>query len=167
MADILAYYFPAGCFDVPNNADWAVNALAPLDVDDANNAYSVMAFDDTIEEGVGFEVGAIPSGKTNIKISLRSKAKAAGGAARTVGLKMYFREMLDNGAIQSWSSYVLSDIDIPDNVLYQFDTQTVTLATFGLTVGRKVQFEVTRVTPGAGTDLTGDWFLKDLVVEFT
>jgi len=44
----------------------------------------------------------------------------------------------------------------------------MTLASFSpaLVAGRTYQFEFTRVAPGAGTNLVGDWGLLEISVEF-
>ena len=60
----------------------------------------------------------------------------------------------------------LNNIDIPTNTNWQYDTQTVTLATLGLTAGNLVQFELTRTAPTAGTNLTGDWNLAEMQLQF-
>ena len=40
----------------PNSADWAVNALAKAAADSNNAGLTIRAFDDTTEEGVGFQI---------------------------------------------------------------------------------------------------------------
>ena len=81
---------------------------------------------------------------------------------------MYNRGLPDNAAVESWSTgTTLDDIDIPTNEFFQYDTQTITLASLGITAGELTQFELTRVAPGAGTDLEGDWALKLIKVGFS
>ena len=153
-------------FETPDTADWVVNAAA-LEADDSvNSALVVRRFDDTTEEGVGFSL-APPGGTTSIKLTFVARAQTAPGAARTVGLKLYNRGIPDNAAVQSWSAgTVLTDIDIPTNAFFQYDSQTITLASMGITVGEDTQFELTRVNPTGGTELTGDWNLRALQVEY-
>jgi len=142
---------------IPNSADWAVNALAPLVTDSNNAALQCWRFDDTLEEGLGF-VGIIPVGVTTMKLKLRSRAETAPAGTRTVGVKIYNRGIPDNVAIDSWSTGdVLTDIDIPTNELWQYDDLIITLATLGATAGEMTQFELTRINPTAGTELVGDW----------
>lgn len=161
------FQFFADQLDNPNNADWVVNALAPADADSNNNGLTVRLFDDTTEEGVGFEV-RIPTGVTNIILDFVSRAETAPPAVRTVGPKLYNRGLPDNAAVEAWSAgLALTDIDIPVNEFFQVDSQTITLASLGLTVGEVTQFELTRVTPGAGVNLVGDWALKLIHVRFS
>jgi len=153
--------------DNPVSADWAVNALAPAAADDVNSGLTVRLFDDTTEEGVGFEM-VVPSGATNLIIGFRSRAVVAPGAARTVGLNLYQRGVRDNLAVDAWSAGTqLTDIDIPASVLFQEDSQTITLATLGITAGELTQFELTRINPTGGTELVDDWALVNLTIEFS
>jgi len=161
------FQFFADQFENPVNADWTVNALAPAAADSNNNGLTVRLFDDTTEEGVGFIV-EVPAGATNIVFDFVSRAETAPGAVNTVGLDIYNRGVPDNAAVQAWSaSTALTDISIPTNEFFQEDTQTVTLASLGITAGETTQFELVRTLPGAGTDLTGDWALLLAKVSFT
>ena len=149
-----------------DNADWAVNATALEVADSANAALIVRRFDDTTEEGVGFSI-APPAGTTSLKFTFVARAQTAPGAARTVGLKLYNRGIPDNAAVESWNAgTILADIDIPTNAFFQYDTETITLSTLGMTVGEDTQLQLTRIDPVAGTELTGDWNLRALQVEF-
>lgn len=158
--------FFADQLDSPNTADWAVNALAPASADSNNSGLTVRLFDDTTEEGVGF-IAHIPPGVTNMTLRFRSRAETAPPAARTVGLNLYVREAPDNAAVEAWSAGTqLTDIDVPANENFQYDSQTLTLASLGLVAGRVAQFELTRINPTGGTELTGDWALLAVGVEF-
>lgn len=162
-----SFSFQADQLQSPNTSDWAVNALAPLSADSNNSGLSVRMFDDATEEGVGCTI-SVPSGMTDVKIKIRSRAETAPGAARTVGVKLYNRGIPDNGAVESWTAgTALSDVDIPTNEYFQYDEQTIALSTLGVTAGETTQFEFTRVNPQAGTELTGDWNLLELGLEFS
>ena len=156
--------FPMDTLDSPNTADWAVNAFAALGADSNNNALRVRQFDDTTEEGIGFTL-EVPDGTTNVTFKFRSRAETAPGAAQTVSLVLYERELPDNGAITAWSAGTdFTDLSMPTNENWQYDEQTFTIATAGLTAGSTHQFEITR--DGAGT-LVGDWTLTLFIVEFS
>jgi hypothetical protein len=158
--------FPADSLDSPLVADWAVNAFAPASADTANAALVVRRFDDTIEEGAGFQA-YLPIGATSLKISFKSRAQTAPAGTRSVGVKLYYRRLQDNTAIAAWSSLVLADISIPTSLLFQDDTQTILFASFApvLVADSYYQFELTRRLPAAGTNLVGDWDLWNLMVE--
>ena len=161
------FQFFADQLENPITADWAVNALAPAAADSNNSGLTVRLFDDTAEEGVGFIV-EVPAGATNIVFDFVARAETAPGAVNTVGLDIYNRGIPNNAAVQAWSaSTALTDISIPTNEFFQEDTQSVTLATLGVTAGETTQFELVRTLPGAGTDLTGDWDLLLVKVSFT
>jgi hypothetical protein len=159
--------FLADQLDNPNSSDWAVNALAPASACPINAALTVRRFDDTTEEGVGFSL-TIPSGVTNMKLTFKSyPIPAPPGGTRYVAPKLYSRGYPDNAARGSWSAgTTYSDIAIPNNQYTQYDSEEKTLSTLGLTAGRFYQFELTRVSP-SGTNLTGDWALIELGVEFS
>jgi hypothetical protein len=161
------FQFFADQLENPNNADWTVNALAPASADSNNAGLTVRLFDDTVEEGVGFTI-EVPSGATNIVFDFVARAETAPGVVNTVGLDIYNRGIPDNAAVQAWSvATALTDIDIPTNEFFQEDTQSVALATLGVTAGETTQFELVRTLPGGGTDLTGDWDLLLMKVSFT
>ncbi len=150
----------------PVNSDWAVNALAPMAIDSNNAGLEIRLFDDTTEEGVGFQT-QIPTGITHMLLEVKSRAETAPGAARTVGLKLYNRAIPDNGAVGSWSAgTILNDVDVPANEYFQYDSQEIALSTLGITAGDEIQFELTRINPQAGTELVGDWALLCVQLRF-
>jgi hypothetical protein len=151
----------------PVNADWAVNALAPVSADSDNAALNVRLFDDTIEEGAGFTL-SVPAAATNMTVRMVSRAETAPVAARTVGTKLYNRGIPNDAAVTAWTAGVqLTDLDIPTNENFQYDEQTETLAAWGLTAGQVHQLELTRVDPTGGVELVGDWALLSVSVEFS
>ena len=155
--------FFATDFDPPNNSDWAVNALAPIGADSNNAGLTVRRFHETTVQGVGFP-RFIPAGMTKITLTPLSRAETAPAAPRTVGLKLYARGI--TGTVSDWSAgTVLADIDIPTSEIWLPDTQTITLATLGLTAGEMAQFQLCRVAPG-GTNLELYWNLYYLGVDF-
>jgi hypothetical protein len=157
----------APSLDNPVTSDWAVNALAPAVSDPTTGALAVREFDDTIEEGVGFLLD-IPAGATNIIFKGWGRAQTAPGAARTVGAKIYTRDMADGAAVSSWTAgTVLTDLAIGTNAFVTYWTQTVALSTLSLTAGRLTLFERTRRAPFAGTNLTGNYLLFGLAVAYT
>jgi hypothetical protein len=161
------YQFNADQLDSPNSANWAVNALAPASADAANTGLVVRRFDDTTEEGIGFLI-ELPAGATNITISPRGRAQTAPGGAAAVVLKLYNRDVPDNAAVGSWSAGTsLTAIDIPTNAYFQYDNQTISFATLGITAGRVTQFELTRTGTAGGDTLTGDYTLVELMISFT
>jgi len=162
------FHFFADQFDSPNTADWAVNNSTRAFADSNNSALTVREFDDTSEEGVGMII-EIPTGATNIVISLRSRPET--GAASNLGVvpKLYVREMPDNGVVESWSAGTdMTAITMgTSNEYFQYDTQTIALTTLSLVAGRIAQIELTRNT-GSGSDtLVDDWNLLELKVSFT
>lgn len=159
------FSFSSADLQNPNNADWFVNALAPAAADSNNAGLSVRLFDDTAQEGVGWQL-VVPSGASNMTISFVSRAETTPAGTRQVGLRLAQRGLADNGAVDAWDPLpALTDIDLPTNELWQYDSQTFTMATVNATPGELTQFELVRIPP-VGTDLTGDWALLEVQVEF-
>lgn len=160
----LVHVFSAIELSSPVNADWAVNALAPLATDDNNNALSVRRFDDSTEEGVGFSV-LVPPNVSRMRTRFVSRAVTAPGAAKAVALNLYERGL--PGVADAWSSAIqLTNVDIPTNEQWQYDEQVDTLANWGLIAGQIHQFELTRDTTDAADTLVGDWALLQVALEF-
>jgi len=157
-------FFYADQVDSPNNANWAVNANAPASSDSANSALLVRRFDDTAEEGIGFEM-FIPAGITTLTLGIKARAQTAPGTAQTVIMRLYNRQIPNNAAITAWSAALqLTTLSVPANAFYQYYSQAITLATLGITAGRTVQFELTRQGSNASDTLVGDFDLFELSV---
>jgi hypothetical protein len=167
IADV-PYCFYADQLTSPNNADWAINALAPANADSLNNALIVRAFDDTAVEGVGFTI-EIPADATGMIIGIRGRAQTAPGAAKQVILNLYARAITDNTAVGAWSgAQAMTAIDIPTNTRFQFDTDvSQTFAALGITPGSIAQFELVRNGADGNDTLVGDWNLLELMITFT
>jgi hypothetical protein len=159
-------YF-ANSLDTPNNADFAINALAPVTTDPTYAALNVRSFSNTVEQGVGFTL-SIPPGCTQMTFKIRGRAQTAPGATSVVQPRLYSRLLPNNAAVGAWSAASeLTNVSIPTNAFFQYSTQTVALTTLGLTADRLYQFELTRrVTGVTGTNLGSAFLLAELTVEF-
>jgi hypothetical protein len=163
ITTIPRYIFFADQVLTPNNADWAINSPAGMSADSLNNALLNRQFDDTTEEGIGFLL-EIPAGAVSMTFYFRSRAQVAPGGATTVLPRLYRRNIPDNAVVGAWSAaFAFAAINLPTNTRFQYDSETVTLATLGLTAGEVVQFELTR-NPADG--LVGDWNLLELRIYF-
>lgn len=155
--------------DNPNSTDWVINALAPGVADPVNTGLSVRQFNDTTEQGIG-GVFTIPINATTIIIKTKGRAQTAPVATAIVQPRIYFRSIPDNSAISAWTSANnLANISIPTNLFYQYNTQTFSLSSLGLSAGVMYQFEMTRRTSGltGGTSLVGNWLMSEIIIEFT
>ncbi len=163
------YRFFADNLDSPTLGvpDWVVDMLAPATVDTNNAGMIVRAFDDATEEGVAFSA-RVPLGAVNITLRFNSRPDTAPGAPVAVIPNLYLR--LQRGvppvAVGAWSgATALAAITFPAlTEFFQEDTQTLTLASLGMTAGNTYQFELTRSVTGT---LVDDWFLYELEVLFT
>jgi len=166
-AFVQRFTFQADQMDSPGTANWAVNARAPASADTVNAAIVVRRFDDTTEEGIGGGF-TVPTSAVNITLYFTSRAQTAPGGATQVQPTLYNRKISDNAAVGAWSAALnLTPIDIPTNANFQYDTQTISLATLGWSVGDRIQFELTRRGTQAADGLTGDWNLYEMIWEFT
>lgn len=158
--------FASAQLQSPNNADWVVNALASATPDSLNNALVIRRFDDTTEQGVGFML-KIPANAIGITFSFHSRAQTAPGGAAQIVPALYSRQMANNVAVGGWGARLsMTAIDIPTNAYFQYDSQSITLATLGLTAGNIVQFELTRYGAHASDNLSGYWNLLELDIKF-
>lgn len=152
-------------------ADWAVGGddFAPLVQDGVNTGVSHCLFDSTTEEGVGQYIDVPATGAGRMQWTTRVRALAGPAGAAVAKYRAYFRELPDNAAVTAWGTAVdLTDVDVPSgNVFYQVDVTDETLATWGVTVGKRYQFEITRNAAHIDDDLVGDAGLEQLVVGFT
>ena len=160
-------YYPVS-LDSPNNANWAINALAATVSDPTNNALIVRQFSNTTEQGVGFNL-TIPSGATNISFKCKARAQTAPGSTAVVQPKIYIRSIPNNAAIGAWSTaYNFTNISIPTNAYYQYSSQTFTLSALSLSLLGLYQCELTRAsTVSGGTQLASNWYLIELTIEFS
>jgi hypothetical protein len=140
----------------PNNADWAVNAMAPLALDATDGDILVCLHDDTVEEGNGL-FKHIPKFSKKFLLLLKVMAQTAPAGARTWAPKMYVRKLEDAQPRGSWSAgYTLPDGNIPTNTQVQYYGQVVDMATVGAVAEASNIIQITRVAPAAGTNLEGD-----------
>jgi len=161
------FSFSSADLQNPNNSDWSnagLTALAPAAADSNNAALSVRLFDDTTQEGVGFQL-VVPSGMSSMTIGYISRAETAPAGTRQVGIRLCERGIADNGAIIAWDCLALNDVDLPANELFQYQEQTLSPPSLSVTAGELTQFELLRV-PAVGTNLPGDWALLQLNIEF-
>jgi hypothetical protein len=148
--------------EFPINSDYAVNGGAPLAQDSVNQGLAIKQFVDGSETGTVFTI-FVPSGATNLTFNIRGRAVTAPGVSKVVKLNLYNRQVVDGAAVGAWSgATALNDTTIPTNAYFLMTSQTISLATLGITANRLVQFELTRTT--TGNTLTGDWDLLSVRV---
>jgi len=160
--------FPMACTDMPTSSDWAVNSVAPLEPDPSNSSIIVAQMVQGSETGRGFESLYVPTNATKLRLTFWYRAVSAPGAARTVGLKLYHRERDTDTTIPSWANDVLTDLAVPADANYQKQQQSIPLSTFGtpITAGSLVQFQLNRVAPQGGTELTVDCLMNNVIFEW-
>jgi len=165
--DFPEYLFIATDFSNPNNTDWEVNALAPALVDSNDNALTVRAFDDTVQEGVGMQF-KLPAGTTQMTLQVVGRAETAPGSPAVVKPALEVHDIPNNAAVPSnpWTSLVLDDVDIPTNEFFQYDDLVATYSALSLTAGEYVQMEFIRDATHVNDDLTGDWNVFSILVSF-
>ena len=164
------FTFFANSLDNPINADWAVNALAPVITDPTYNSISQRQFSNTTEQGVGFMV-SIPAGATQATFKLRGRAATAVAGTNVVQFRVRTRSIANGAAPSVWSGTTeLNNISITNTTNFQYFTQTVALASFAtaLSADNMYLFELTRrVTGLTGTNLAANFLLTEVTVEFS
>jgi hypothetical protein len=161
-----SYY--SSSMESPNNANWAVNALAPSVADPTNSALLVRQFSNTVEQGVGCMV-TVPPTATNVTFRFKGRPLTAPGAAAVVQPKLYIRSIPNGAAVGAWSAATnFTNIAIPTNAFFQYSSQSFTIAALGLAVNGLYQLELTRsTTVTGGTQLASNWLLAEFTIEFT
>lgn len=149
-----------------SSSDWAISMPATIEDDSNNNAFTIARFSGTVEQGVGFYVD-IPEGSTQIKFTLISRAVTLPSTCVYCVPKLYFRRLEDNAIPSSWTSQVMTKVELPGNVFYQRDEETLLLDAFDpdLVPGGSYQFELTRDYSNIEDDLIGDWNLLRVLIE--
>lgn len=162
----LTYY--ASSLDSPNNADWAVPNLAAAVPDPSNAGLNVRQFSQTTEQGVGLYL-TVPAGATWATIRFKGRAQNAPSVASVVQPNLYIRSIPNNAAVGSWSgAFALTNIPIPTNTYTQYSYQSFLMSTTGLAANGLYQIELTRsTTVSSGTNLSGNWLMSELTIEFT
>ena len=158
--------FKSSEFLTTTASDWAISATAPEGTDTNNNSLLTRSFTSIVEQGLGFYLD-LPTGSTQFKLVLYSRAEVLPGALAGVAPKFYIREITDNGAVGAWQFISLTTIALPTNEFWQRDEQTLLLTAFApvLTAGKLYQCQLTRNIGDIADTLVGDWNLLRLVVE--
>jgi hypothetical protein len=160
------FYFYADQLDNVVSSDWSVNVLAPATADATYSSIITRAFDDTAEEGVGFML-SIPTGVTNMTLRIKGRAATAPTTAAGAVFRLHRRNIPANAALSAWTITTLTTLSVPTNALFQYYSQTISLATLGLTAGALTQFELTRQGSATADTLSGDFNLVEVIAEFT
>jgi hypothetical protein len=170
------YLFYANDFENPVNSDWSVPTLAPAQPDTIRAAITVRAFDDTLEEGIGFYL-PVPSLATVMALEIMARAQTAPAAgARVVGNTLHRRQIpCSTGPSVGWVRHLLTNMTMATGMTsYQCKPrQVISLSgpggfSPGVSPGALFQWELTRSNPTspAASELSGDWNLVELIVEF-
>ena len=140
---------------------------AALVADVTYTSLLVLGFDDATSEGVKFGA-TVPVGATSIGFRYTSKPRTIPAGAVAVNTALYTRRFADNVAPGAWSAVNnLGTLAFANNLNMRLHTQTITLATLGITAGEFVDFELIRRGGDASDTLVGDWQLAEFGVFFT
>jgi hypothetical protein len=122
-------------------------------------------FDDKKAKGIGGLI-YVPSGVTDITMLFRHKAETDPGAARVVSLDMYWRRLPEDGLADPWTAANSWDgvVSMGDGN-WHYQGATKTLASQSMIGGSLWAFEIVR-DPN-NDDLTGDWQLASLEIQFS
>lgn len=159
--------FSATQFDDPNNADWALNGVAPSIADENNNGLTVRRFVETGETGVGFYLD-VPAEATQVRFDFIVRQEDATPSPGNIAINIYEREMANGALTTAWGAAVNNIItSLPANENWAEFTIEGSLATFGLGIDRMHQLEITRDGLLAGDTLDAPLNLVALRVRFT
>lgn len=146
-------------FRTERTLDWYASELEEVDADAAITANAEYA--KQTAEGNLYEVGFVyatetavkiafscPSWATRIKFKFMHRTRTSpGGSPSSWTPRYYVRTLSDGGDWSSWSSAVnFTALTLPASTTnWQFDEQTITLATLGITAGQDVEMTLSRL----------------------
>lgn len=149
----------------PSTSDWAVSNIASPFVDTNDNDLIVRRFDDTTEEGIGFQIKT-PISLSTFRIIFRARAQSAPGSNSDVYLKLYFKEIPDGGTVGTWQNYELGSVLIPSGSTdWHYRELTLASSTLGLSENTVYLMEMTRDVGNINDTLVGDFSLLNLEIE--
>jgi hypothetical protein len=144
--------------DVPDNADWAISAIAPTTTKGGtDDDLKVVQFDASTEQGRGFPLW-IPEGATLVLLDYWLAAAAAPTAPNDkVQLFWRRKEYASNVAPTAWSTaFALAVQTMPANTRLQRFQETYLLSTLSLATGNLYNIEITRRTSGVTNPMPGN-----------
>lgn len=165
--DIRSYEYFADQFLNPTTADWAVSEFAPAAVDTINAEIIVRRFDDTTEEGVGFQIKT-PKTFNNIRFIIRSRPQSAPTSDQSVVLNLYEQEIPDGGSVPAWASDELGAITYPSgSTNWIYHTIDNVPSDLGLDPDTVYLLELTRDAGDVNDSLSGDMVLLSIEIEMS
>ena len=160
--------FGAFDFEFTNNTDWVISSSANRIRDPINQSIRAFAFDDTVEEGLGFfiEVPPASANLTNITYTFWVKRRSASSGSNAV-FRAHNRPISSNVPVGTWNS----NADFPTitgvSTVYQRVSFTVPLSTAGFVNDTLHQIEITRNSPNGSDDVQGDILISRVKVSFS
>lgn len=139
-------------------ANWPVTNAATIAADQTHLTLQVRQFDDSRSEGVGM-TALVPSGASNLKISIIGRPRTAPSGTVAAVFKIYLKRYPMGSTPGAYSAAIgLNNISIASGVtaFSQTDT-TLSLSTLGLTSGDMIQIELIRAGANASDTLVGDF----------
>jgi hypothetical protein len=122
----------------------------------------------------------LPTNTQAMSLQPIARAQTAPSAARVVGNRLWFRQIPNNlsfgGPPLGWRRLQLNNMTMPSGAtLFQYKPQQRVpysgIGGFspGISPGNMVQFELSRVAPTSpsASNLSGDWNMACLIVEFS
>ena len=158
----------AGAFEVPANASWAVNSLAPYGPSTLDDAVDVHAFDANTPEGLGYRFDWPSSGCGSLSIGISTSPGSDPGGTKVAYWEMYGRSLGAGTAIDSWSSVLaLGNTSYGSgDAFFRPDTfSDVTAAEVGCTPGETCQIQFMRDADHGSDDLAQDAELEKMVIQ--
>lgn len=158
------YQFYSDTTEAPNNSEWAVNSMAPVQRDAGYKSLNVAAFDAFTEQGRGYRF-VIPEGATWVKFTFMHRSATAPLGTSTIRPKVYWRRIGNDATMPAWSSRALNHISIGSST-YRSTVDLQKLSDLTWNPGDNMQMELTRATGDPLDILPYDWYLDLLRVEF-
>ncbi|MCZ6868101.1 MAG: hypothetical protein O7G84_01195 [Gammaproteobacteria bacterium] len=155
-------WVPGGKLISITNSSWVITVNAPAVASAANAEKTVRVFDDTDDEGAGYEL-FVPTGATDVVFTMVTRPVSSPGGAVTSTWAVYEKDFGDDAVPGSWSAAnaLTTANHASGNLNVQYDETSFTLAGLGVAANQLHLLEFVR----SGGTLTGDAELLGVLVE--
>lgn len=163
---IKSYEFTVDEFKITNNNNWPVSAPALIEKDESDKTMFLAKFDDTTEEGVGFNIRT-PNTFEEIQFIINYKAQTDNITSKPVSFNLYIKELPNSDMPTEWQQIPLgSSVIAPGNNNWQVFNKKFNKSFLGIAENKKLLCQMTRNAGSEDDALVGDLVINSLEINF-